>query len=159
MIDGMWWVVILVGVVGALWLLAHLRGDKSRSPILNKDRDHKTKSNQKHPHKTSANTAPNSALQKTAELLRQHFPKYHVTLKNNHLLLSKQNKKIELNEALASLIKLDPSSEENLASELSRFGEQVDGSCDAQASNSNMPKDFGSSLLKSFDSAILGTSK
>ena len=96
MIDGMWWVVILLVVVGALWLLAHLRGDKNRSHILNKDRDHKAKNNQKHPHKTFANTAPNSALQKTAELLRQHFPKYLVTLINNHLSLSEQNKKIAM---------------------------------------------------------------
>ena len=73
--------------------------------------------------------------------------------------LSKQNKKIELNEALASLIKPDPSNEDNKVSDLSRLGEQVDGSCDAQASNNNMPKDFGSNLLQSFDSAILGTSK
>lgn len=40
-----------------------------------------------------------------------------------------------------------------------RLGEQIDGSCDAQASNTSMPKDWGSQLLQSFDKAILGNTK
>lgn len=68
-------------------------------------------------------------------------------------------KKIELEEVLASLKKPTPTKEEAKVAELSRLGEQVDGTCDAQASNTNTVKNMGSSLLQSFDAAILGTTK
>ena len=70
-----------------------------------------------------------------------------------------QKKKIELQDALASLEISDQPDEDVVVERLSRIGEQADGSCDAQASNTNTPKDWGSNLLKSFDSAILGTTK
>ena len=75
MIDGIWWLVILFMVIAALWFVAHLRGKNS----------HK---------KTSAPV--NDSLQKTLVLLEQYFPDYRVNRKANHLLLSKQDKKIAM---------------------------------------------------------------
>ena len=67
--------------------------------------------------------------------------------------------KLELEDLFSSLKRPPPTQEEVKVSELSRLGQQVDGSCDAQASNTNTMKNFGSSLLQSFDAAILGTAK
>lgn len=88
MIDGIWWIVILVAVVAALWLLAHSRGtkdgntDKTKTPL-------RTNSSR-------AKLSSNDALQKTAALLKKSFPDYRVTRNNNHLLISKKGKKIAM---------------------------------------------------------------
>lgn len=68
-------------------------------------------------------------------------------------------KKVELTAAFNSL-KPVQSKEEVITSQFDRLGEQSDMSCDAQASNINMPKGFGNSLLPNgFDASILGTTK
>ena len=72
MIDGIWWLVILLAVVIGLWLLA-----KSRAP----------KAADKHNLK--------SQRAKT-ELVKQYFPDYRVNRKANHLLISKQDKKVAM---------------------------------------------------------------
>lgn len=83
MIDGIWWLVILLAVVAALWFVAHLRGTKVNSVHNNQQ-------------STSAKSLPNDALQKTAALLKQHFPDYHVNRRANHLLIAKLDKKIAM---------------------------------------------------------------
>ena len=81
MIDGIWWLVILIGVVVGLWLLAKSRGAKS--------------SEQKSD--GSARKQPvNDALQKTVTLYQKYFPDYRVTRKAKHLLVSKQHKKVAM---------------------------------------------------------------
>ena len=82
MIDGMWWLVILLAVVVGLWLLA-----KSRAPKV---------ADKHSPKSTGMKTPINDALQKTSELVKQHFPDYRVNRKANHLLISKQDKKIAM---------------------------------------------------------------
>lgn len=71
----------------------------------------------------------------------------------------RSSEKTKLDEALASLVRPAPTKEEAKVAELSRLGEQVDGTCDAQASNTNTVKNWGATLLESFDKAILGTTK
>lgn len=80
-------------------------------------------------------------------------------LNDNFATVGKAKRKMELNEIFASLIPPTPTKDEAKVAELSRLGEQVDGTCDAQASNTNTAKNFGASLLQSFDAAILGTAK
>ena len=88
MIDGIWWIVILVAVVAALWLLAHSRGtkdgniDKTKTPLR--------------ANSSPAKLSSNDALQKTAALLKKSFPDYRVTRNNNHLLISEKGKKIAM---------------------------------------------------------------
>lgn len=78
MIDGMWWLLILLIVIGVLWLLAHLRGSKDA-------------------HKNTVQAQPaNDALQKTAMLLKQHCSDYRVMRRESHLMLTKQGKKIAM---------------------------------------------------------------
>ncbi len=72
---------------------------------------------------------------------------------------SEQKKKLELLEALASLETPEPSTEEVKINRLSRLGEQVDGSCDSQAKNTNTPKDWGSTIKDRYDSIMSGTIK
>lgn len=68
-------------------------------------------------------------------------------------------KKVSMIDAFNSL-KPAQSKEDVVTAQFERLGEQSDMSCDAQASNNNMPKGLGNSLLPSgFDSAILGTTK
>ncbi len=83
MIDGIWWLVILLAVVAILWIVAHLRGTKVNSA----HNDQKS---------TSAKSLPNDALQKTAALLKRHFSSYSVTRRANHLLIAKLDKKIAM---------------------------------------------------------------
>ena len=83
MIDGIWWLVILFVVIAALWLLAKSRGAKTG------ETPHNVQSK-------STKTLANDGLQKTLVLLKQYFPDYRVTRKSNHLLLSKQDKKIAM---------------------------------------------------------------
>lgn len=85
MIDGIWWLVILLAVVAALWLLA-----KSRS---NDKPNNKGKPSNL---ATSATLPNNDALQKTLKLIKQHFPDYRVARKGSHLLISKQGVKIAM---------------------------------------------------------------
>ncbi len=75
MIDGIWWLVILILVIAALWLVAKRRGD-------DKNKTSKPK--------------PNSALQKTARLIEQSFTDVRVTQKPNHLIVSKSGQKIAM---------------------------------------------------------------
>ena len=82
MIDGTWWLVILIAVGVGLWFFA-----KSRAPKHNSKNNIKLK---------SKNTPLNDALQKTSVLIKQYFPDYRVTRKANHLLVSRQNKKIAM---------------------------------------------------------------
>ncbi|MGM8885181.1 hypothetical protein ACS8FD_04500 [Psychrobacter sp. 1U2] len=78
MIDGIWWLVILLSVVAGLWLLAKARGAKAANSA-------------------STNKLPkNDALQKTAALLEKSFPEYQVSRKAKHLLVSRQGKKVAM---------------------------------------------------------------
>ena len=81
MIDGIWWLVILFAVIAVLWFVAKSRGAKA---------------GEKHSGIKSKNSTPNDALQKTLTILKQHFSDYRVTRKANHLLVSKQDKKIAM---------------------------------------------------------------
>jgi len=81
MIDGIWWLVILFAVIAILWFVAKSRGAKA---------------GEKHSGIKSKNATPNDALQKTSAILKQHFADYRVTRKANHLLVSKQDKKIAM---------------------------------------------------------------
>ena len=83
MIDGIWWLVILLVVIATLWILA-------------KARDVKEEANNKGTQPKSIKTPANDALQKTLALVKQHFPDYRVARKANHLLLTKQGKKIAM---------------------------------------------------------------
>lgn len=96
MIDGIWWLVILIAVVVGLWFFA-----KSRAP--SKLDDTKSKGKKK---------PINDALHKTAEMIRQYFPDYRVTRKGSHLLVSRQNTKI-------AMITIDP----KLAASQRRLGD------------------------------------
>lgn len=78
MIDGIWWLVILVSVVVGLWLLAKARGAKAANGA-------------------STNELPkNDPLQKTAALVKRIFPEYQVSRKAKHLLISSQGKKVAM---------------------------------------------------------------
>ena len=81
MIDGIWWLVILFTIIVVLWFVAKSRGAKA---------------GEKHSGAKSKNVAPNDALQKTSAILKQHFANYRVTRKANHLLISKEGKKIAM---------------------------------------------------------------
>ena len=81
MIDGIWWLVILLAVIAALWLVAHRRGATD---------NHKDRTS------TGAQPPVNDALQKTAALFKQSFSDYRVTRKGNHLLVIKQGKKVAM---------------------------------------------------------------
>lgn len=83
MIDGIWWLVILITVIAVLWLLAHLRGNKNIDAVTSDN-------------KSVAQPSAHDALQKTALLLKQYFPDYHVSRRDHHLLISKQDKKIAM---------------------------------------------------------------
>ena len=82
MIDGIWWLVILLVVIVALWLLAQSRGAKDDSK--DKKRASLTK------------TPVNDALQKTLVSIKQYFPDYRVIRRGNHLLITRQDKKIAM---------------------------------------------------------------
>lgn len=133
MIDGIWWLVILLAVVVALWIVAKARGGKddganqsfavnksgtkplinrpsinkpsfSKKPLPKKSMAHQTVSKQTPSNKSTSNTPtslwtrlfPNNPLQRTAALIKQSFPEYQVVHKNQHLLLSKQGKKVAM---------------------------------------------------------------
>ena len=96
MIDGIWWLVILMAVIVGLWFFA-----KSRAP--NNLHDTKSKDKKK---------PINDALQKTAEMIKQYFPDYRVTRKGSHLLVTRQNIKI-------AMITIDP----KLAASQRRLGD------------------------------------
>ncbi len=81
MIDGIWWLVILLSVVMGLWILAKSRGEKASEPQLRA---------------TGKNPPVNDALQNTATLIEKHFSDYKVARKVNHLLISRQGKKIAM---------------------------------------------------------------
>ncbi len=83
MIDGIWWLVILVAVIAVLWFIAHLRGAKSNT------KDNKDKL-------SAAKSQSNDSLQKTAVLVKQHFPDYRASRRANHLLIAKGDKKIAM---------------------------------------------------------------
>ncbi len=99
----------------------------------------------------------------TSETERNQITKEVAAIKDEQKKMSEakasSSEKTKLNEALASLIRPAPTKEEAKVAELSRLGEQVDGTCDAQASNTNTVKNWGATLLESFDKAILGTTK
>lgn len=75
MIDGIWWLVILIVVIIALWLVAKRRGDDKNETLEPKT---------------------NPALQKTARLIEQSFAEFRVTQKPNHLIVSKSGQKIAM---------------------------------------------------------------
>ena len=83
MIDGIWWLVILLSVVLGLWLLAKTRATKS---FIN-DKGQQTFIKQ---------SPTNDALQKTLILIKKHFPNYQVSRKANHLSISHQGKKMAM---------------------------------------------------------------
>ena len=96
MIDGIWWLVILIAFIIGLWLVAKTRAPKQTA--LN-DIKHKSK-------------PMNDALQKTAKMIKRYFPDYGVTRKGNHLLVSRQNIKV-------AMITIDP----KLAASQRRLGD------------------------------------
>ncbi|WP_201535233.1 hypothetical protein [Psychrobacter ciconiae] len=75
MIDGIWWLVILIVVIIALWLVAKRRGDDKNETLEPKT---------------------NLALQKTARLIEQSFAEFRLTQKPNHLIVSKSGQKIAM---------------------------------------------------------------
>ncbi len=83
MIDGIWWLVILLVVIVALWLVAHSRSStvstNTRSRVL-----------------VGKKPLSNDSLQKTAVLLKKHFPNYHTSRRAKHLLIAKGDKKIAM---------------------------------------------------------------
>lgn len=83
MIDGIWWLVILLVVVALLWFVAHLRGTNSN----NTDKNQKL---------SVAKPLPKDSLQKTAILLKQHFPDYRASRRANHLLIVKGSEKVAM---------------------------------------------------------------
>lgn len=85
MIDGIWWLVILLSVVVGLWLLAKSRGERKSNNASGSNDDLK-----------QPKLPSNDALQKTLVLLNKHFPQYRVTRKANHLLIIKQTRKIAM---------------------------------------------------------------
>ena len=88
MIDGIWWLVIIFSVIAALWLVAHLRGAK----LL----PNKRTNNKQGKQSVSSQQPVNEPLQKTLKLIKKHFPKYQVSRRANHLLISHQGKKIAM---------------------------------------------------------------
>lgn len=72
-----------------------------------------------------------------------------------------QIKAFKLKQALALLSPLPPTSKEVELNALKALGEKAgaDGECEAQASNTNLFKNFGADMLKNFDAAHMGTSK
>ncbi|WP_299185474.1 hypothetical protein [uncultured Psychrobacter sp.] len=83
MIDGIWWLVILLAVIVALWLVAHLRSNTASSK--NESRALADKK-----------SLSNDSLQKTAMLLNKHFPNYQTSRRAKHLLIVKGDKKIAM---------------------------------------------------------------
>ncbi len=81
MIDGIWWLVILIAIIVILWLVAKSRGAKA---------------GEKHGSAKSKNTVPNDALQKTSALLKRYFSEYTVMRKTNHLLVIKDGQKVAM---------------------------------------------------------------
>lgn len=84
MTDGIWWLVILLAVGAALWLLAKSRGNQALSQSKNS---------------AFSNSSPvpdNDALQRTLRVVKQHFPDYRVARNRNHLLITKQGAKIAM---------------------------------------------------------------
>ena len=96
MIDGIWWLVILMAIIIGLWFFAKSRAPNNLLNIKSKDK----------------NKSLNDGLQKTAEMIKQHFPDYRVTRKGSHLLISRQNIKI-------AMITIDP----KLAASQRRLGD------------------------------------
>ncbi|WP_372844472.1 hypothetical protein [Psychrobacter sp.] len=96
MIDGIWWLVILTAIIIGLWFFAKSRAPNNLHNIKSKDN----------------NKSLNDGLQKTAEMIKQHFPDYRVTRKGSHLLISRQNIKI-------AMITIDP----KLAASQRRLGD------------------------------------
>ncbi len=102
MIDGIWWLVIFVAVIGALWLLAHRRGGKINSSKGNTEKSNINKSGinksgtGKSKTKGATTKPPNDALQKTANILKKHFADYRVIRREGHLLLTEQGKRIAM---------------------------------------------------------------
>jgi len=80
MIDGIWWLVILFAVIAILWFIAKSRRVKTSKKSGNQ----------------SKKTISNDALHKTSALLKQYFPDYNVARKVNHLLISKQGRKVAM---------------------------------------------------------------
>ncbi|GAA0310005.1 hypothetical protein [Psychrobacter aestuarii] len=77
MIDGTWWLLIIIAVIAVLWLIASKRGDKAATG--------------------KTGTPPsNDALQKTAALIEKAFAHYRVTRRANHLLITEQDKKVAM---------------------------------------------------------------
>ncbi len=83
MIDGIWWLVIVLVIIATLWILA-------------KARDVNEEVNTKDTQLKRAKTQTNDALQKTLALVNRYFPDYQVSRNTNHLLLTKQGKKIAI---------------------------------------------------------------
>lgn len=85
MIDGTWWLVILLVVIVALWLLAKSRGESDQQEAA---------------HSLLAKAAKKplykKGLQKTAALIKQDFPDYVPHCRKHHLLITKQDKKIAM---------------------------------------------------------------
>jgi len=81
MIDGIWWLVILFAVITILWFVAKSRGIKA---------------GEKHNGIKPKKRTSNDALHKTSAVLKRYFPDYNVARKVNHLLISKQGKKVAM---------------------------------------------------------------
>lgn len=93
MIDGMWWLVILLVTIVALWLLAKSRWGRARQDIGSQAA---MTAGPKRPYKTTAKRLQKDSLQKTAALIKQDFPEYAARIRKHHLLITKQGKKIAM---------------------------------------------------------------
>lgn len=87
MIDGIWWLVILLSVVAVLWLFGYLRGAKGSGSKFAQSKGKQTSSKQR---------PANDALQKTMQLIKKQFPDYQVSRKAKHLLVMRHGKKIAM---------------------------------------------------------------
>ncbi len=79
MIDGIWWLVILLAMIAILWIWGKSRGADSEDNAA-----------------TSTKGQPNDALQKTATRLKRDFTDYRVERRAHHLVISKHGTKIAM---------------------------------------------------------------
>lgn len=79
MIDGIWWLVILLVIIIALWLIARSRSSNADGKLLK-----------------GSKTMPNDALQKTVDLIKKQFPGYRAVRRESHLMVTKKGQKIAM---------------------------------------------------------------
>lgn len=105
MIDGIWWLVILILLIAGLWLIAKRRGGSAYDDPRNiyQSKADQSKANQNssrqkptRQNKVAASRPINPELQKTARVIERHFSHVQVTQKPNHLLIYHENQKVAM---------------------------------------------------------------